>query len=163
MVQMVYQPIITAMYFEYEAAGCHIYYGLARGLGSVGFAVTSFFTGRAIGKFGVNILMILDIIFLTIALIVLYFFKKPKTETPKIEKNEVAHNNLFSFIKTYPGFMLFVLAAVCFFLRNSALISMNKSSRVVDYQFFLEHFSASIASTNINAQSASFGLTTSIT
>ena len=41
MVQMVYQPIITAMYFEYEAAGCHIYYGLARGLGSAGFAVTS--------------------------------------------------------------------------------------------------------------------------
>ena len=74
MVQMVYQPIITAMYFEYEAAGCHIYYGLARGLGSAGFAVTSFFTGRAIGKFGVSILMILDIIFLTVALIILYFF-----------------------------------------------------------------------------------------
>lgn len=62
MVQMVYQPIITAMYFEYEAAGCHIYYGLARGLGSAGFAVTSVFTGMAIGKFGVSILMILDII-----------------------------------------------------------------------------------------------------
>ena len=121
MVQMVYQPIITAMYFEYEAAGCHIYYGLARGLGSAGFAVTSFFTGRAIGKFGVTILMILDIIFLTIALIVLYFFKKPKVETPKAEKNEVAHNNLFSFIKTYPGFMLFVLAAVCFFFAHNAI------------------------------------------
>lgn len=121
MVQMVYQPIITAMYFEYEAAGCHIYYGLARGLGSAGFAVTSFFTGRAIGKFGVTILMILDIIFLTIALIVLYFFKKPKVETPKAEKNEVAHNNLFSFIKTYPGFMLFVLAAVCFFFAHNSI------------------------------------------
>ena len=77
MVQMVYQPIITAMYFEYEAAGCHIYYGLARGLGSCGFAVVSVFTGMAIGRFGVNILMILDIIFLSVALVVLYFFKKP--------------------------------------------------------------------------------------
>ena len=103
------------MYFEYEAAGCHIYYGLARGLGSAGFAVTSFFTGRAIGRFGVSILMILDIIFLAIALIVLYFFKKPETSYKEISKDEVAHNNLFSFIKTYPGFMLFVLAAVCFF------------------------------------------------
>ena len=121
MVQMVYQPIITAMYFEYEAAGCHIYYGLARGLGSCGFAVVSFFTGRAIGWFGVNILMILDIFFLSVALIVLYFFKKPKTEVPVTEKNEVAHNNLFSFIKTYPGFMLFVLAAVCFFFAHNAI------------------------------------------
>ena len=121
MVQMVYQPIITAMYFEYEAAGCHIYYGLARGLGSAGFAVVSFFTGRAIGRFGVTILMILDIIFLTVALVVLYFFKKPAVSAPAHAKNEVAHNNLFSFIKTYPAFMVFVLAAVCFFFAHNAI------------------------------------------
>lgn len=121
MVQMVYQPIITAMYFEYEAAGCHIYYGLARGLGSAGFAVTSVFTGMAIGKFGVSILMILDIIFLTIALIVLFFFKKPAVKASEPAKDEVAHNNLFSFIKTYPGFMLFVLGAVCFFFAHNAI------------------------------------------
>ena len=121
MVQMVYQPIITAMYFEYEAAGCHIYYGLARGLGSCGFAVVSVFTGMAIGRFGVNVLMILDIIFLTIALIVLYFFKKPAVQVAAPEKSEVAHNNLFSFIKTYPGFMLFVLGAVCFFFAHNAI------------------------------------------
>ncbi len=121
MVQMVYQPIITAMYFEYEAAGCHIYYGLARGLGSAGFAVTSFFTGRAIGRFGVNILMILDIIFLSVALVILYFFKKPEVKQEEHAGTEVAHNNLFSFIKTYPGFMLFVLGAVCFFFAHNAI------------------------------------------
>ena len=121
MVQMVYQPIITAMYFEYEAAGCHIYYGLARGLGSAGFAVTSVFTGMAIGKFGVTILMVLDIIFLTVALIVLYFFKKPAVDMPAPASAEVAHNNLFSFIKTYPDFMLFVLGAVCFFFAHNAI------------------------------------------
>ena len=121
MVQMVYQPIITAMYFEYEAAGCHIYYGLARGLGSAGFAVTSVFTGMAIGRFGVNILMILDIIFLTAALIVLYFFKKPDVKISPAGSAEAAHNNLFSFIKTYPAFMLFVLGAVCFFFAHNAI------------------------------------------
>ncbi|MBR3340173.1 MAG: MFS transporter [Clostridiales bacterium] len=121
MVQMVYQPIITAMYFEYEAAGCHIYYGLARGLGSAGFAVTSVFTGMAIGKFGVSILMILDIIFLSLALVVLFFFRKPSVETTKPAGADVAHNNLFSFIKTYPSFMLFVLGAVCFFFAHNAI------------------------------------------
>ncbi len=129
MVQMVYQPILTAMYFEYEAAGCHIYYGLARGLGSCGFAVVSVFTGMAIGRFGVNILMILDIIFLTIALIVLYFFKKPvaasssgsASDHDSADPTEVAHNNLFVFIKTYPAFMLFVAGAVCFFFAHNAI------------------------------------------
>lgn len=122
MVQMVYQPIITAMYFEYEAAGCHIYYGLARGLGSCGFAVVSFFTGRMIGRFGVTILMVLDIIFLSIALIVLYFFKKPASEVNAAAgENEVAHNNLLIFTKTYPAFMLFVVAGVCFFFAHNAI------------------------------------------
>lgn len=121
MVQMVYQPIITAMYFEYEAAGCNIYYGLARGLGSCGFAITSIFTGKAIGWFGVNILMILDIIFLSIALVVLFFFKKPEVKTAPAAKTETAHNNLISFIRTYPSFMLFVLGAVCFFFAHNAI------------------------------------------
>lgn len=122
MVQMVYQPIITAMYFEYEAAGCHIYYGLARGLGSCGFAVVSVFTGMAIGRFGVTILMILDIIFLSIALVVLYFFKKPAVQAPETtSETEVAHNNLFVFIRTYPAFMLFVAGAVCFFFAHNAI------------------------------------------
>ena len=122
MVQMVYQPIITAMYFEYEAAGCHIYYGLARGLGSCGFAVVSVFTGMAIGRFGVTILMILDIIFLSIALAVLYFFKKPAVQAPETaSETEVAHNNLFVFIRTYPAFMLFVAGAVCFFFAHNAI------------------------------------------
>ncbi|MBR5182041.1 MAG: MFS transporter [Clostridiales bacterium] len=122
MVQMVYQPIITAMYFEYEAAGCHIYYGLARGLGSCGFAVVSVFTGMMIGKFGVTILMILDIIFLTIALIVLYFFKKPAVAaSAQTSETEVAHNNILVFTKTYPAFMLFVVAGVCFFFAHNAI------------------------------------------
>ena len=120
-VQMVYQPLLAAMYFEYEAAGCHIYYGLARGLGSCGFAVTSVFTGMALGRFGVNILMVLDIIFLSVALVVLFFFRKPRTAVSKPSDSEAPNNNLISFIKTYPGFMLFVAGAVCFFFAHNAI------------------------------------------
>ena len=79
------------------------------------------FTGKAIGWFGVNILMILDIIFLSVALVVLYFFKKPQVKTEAPAKTEVAHNNLISFVKTYPSFMLFVLGAVCFFFAHNAI------------------------------------------
>ena len=41
MMQFTYQPVMTALCFEYMKAGCNIYYGLARGLGSASFAVTS--------------------------------------------------------------------------------------------------------------------------
>lgn len=149
MVQMVYQPLITAMYFEYEAAGCNIFYGLARGLGSCGFAIVSLFTGRAIGKYGVTVLMVLDIIFLSIALVVLYFFKKPvsapassatasssavsdvssaadisaeaASSAAADSEPEVAHNSFFSFVRVYPAFMLFVAGAVCFFFAHNAI------------------------------------------
>lgn len=125
MVQMVYQPLITAMYFEYEAAGCNIFYGLARGLGSCGFAIVSLFTGRAIGKYGVTVLMVLDIIFLSIALVVLYFFKKPvsapASSATADSEPEVAHNSFFSFVRVYPAFMLFVAGAVCFFFAHNAI------------------------------------------
>ncbi|MCR5107159.1 MAG: MFS transporter [Lachnospiraceae bacterium] len=126
MIQMIYQPVITAMNFEYAQAGCNIYYGLARGLGSVGFAIASFFTGKAIGSYGVDILMKLNIIILSAALIALYFFKKPESAAvSEISEDNgdtpVAHNNVFDFIRTYPMFMLFVLGAVCFFFSHNAI------------------------------------------
>ncbi|MCR4923448.1 MAG: MFS transporter [Lachnospiraceae bacterium] len=127
MIQMVYQPVITAMNFEYSMAGCKIYFGLARGLGSVSFAVASFFVGRALGTYGVKILMILVIFVLSIGLVALYFFKKP--EGGNIEDENVkesidqgmVHNNIIDFTRTYPKFMLFVLGSVFFFFSHNAL------------------------------------------
>ncbi len=135
MVQMIYQPVITAMNFEYAEAGCDIYYGLARGLGSAGFALASFIAGKAVGIYGVRVLMIIDIIVLTVAFFALYFFKKPVSpqkvtaegRTQPVaadggeDDNEEAHNNLIDFIKTYPMFMLFVAGAVCFFFAHNAI------------------------------------------
>ena len=40
-VQFVYMPMMIAMNFEYAKAGCNINFGLARGMGSAGFAVSS--------------------------------------------------------------------------------------------------------------------------
>lgn len=122
MVQMVYQPVLIAMFFEYEKAGCNIFFGLARGLGSAGFAVSSFFIGSLVKERGVNVLMIFNIIVLSIAFVVLWFFRKPATAVVIEEKSEgKAHNNIFEFIKTYPMFMLFVAGAVCFFFAHNAI------------------------------------------
>ena len=54
-VQFVYMPIMIAMNFEYAKAGCKINFGLARGMGSAGFAVTSFFLGKAVADYGTKL------------------------------------------------------------------------------------------------------------
>ncbi len=129
MIQFAYQPVMTALFFEYEKAGCNIYYGLARGLGSASFAVTSAFVGKAVEENGVNILLIVTIISMLISAIVIFTFRKPEEasvlpegqEPDQKKAEEEAHNNFFDFAKTYPSFMLFLLGTVCFFFAHNMI------------------------------------------
>lgn len=124
MVQMAYQPLIIAMNFEYADYGCKINFGLARGLGSAGFAVTSAFMGAAVEKSGINVLLYTEVIMFFLALLVVFFFKKPETanQVRKEEKpDQKAHNNIFEFAKLYPKFMLLLFGIVCLFFAHNAL------------------------------------------
>ncbi|MBP5414678.1 MAG: MFS transporter, partial [Lachnospiraceae bacterium] len=131
MVQFAYQPVMTALCFEYQKAGCDIYYGLARGLGSASFALTSAFIGSAVQKKGVDILLVVNIISMILSAIVVFTFKKPETvceadrEEEKSgsgsESQAVAHNNIASFVKTYPAFSLFLIGMICFFFAHNMI------------------------------------------
>ena len=120
-VQFVYMPMMIAMNFEYAKAGCNINFGLARGLGSAGFAVTSFFLGKAVENFGTNVILYVTIAAMAIMVLHVFFFKKPKTE----ETSEVSEiikeekGGFISFIKNYPFFIVFLIGtACCFFAHN---------------------------------------------
>ncbi|MCR5847113.1 MAG: MFS transporter [Lachnospiraceae bacterium] len=76
-VQFVYQPIMIAMNFEYAKAGCKINFGLARGMGSAGFAVTSFFLGKAVADYGTGVILYVTIIAMAVMVLVVFLFKKP--------------------------------------------------------------------------------------
>lgn len=125
MIQFVYQPVVTALYFEYEKSGANIMYGLARGLGSAGFAFTSKFIGKIVEDKGVYVLLIGNVIIMCFALIVVYTFKKPicnENESGKDEQAKVeAHNSIKEFTKIYPMFMLLVVATVCFFFAHNMI------------------------------------------
>lgn len=136
MVQMAYQPIVIAMNFEYAKAGCDIKFGLARGLGSAGFAVTSAIMGRVIEKRGCNILLVINVVILIISFIVTYTFKLPNKEDSAAAKNErdgsladdnsgeeteKAHNNVFDFMKTYPRFALILVGIACLFFAHNSI------------------------------------------
>lgn len=128
-IQFVYQPMMIAMNFEYSKAGCRINFGLARGMGSAGFAVTSVFLGRAVESFGTDVILYVTIAAMAAMVAVVYFFKKPKkTDEGEDVVSVTAGDGSFegkrdtgiiAFVKTYPSFVLFLLGvACCFFAHN---------------------------------------------
>ncbi len=142
-VQFVYMPIMIAMNFEYAKAGCKINFGLARGMGSAGFAVTSFFLGKAVADYGTKVILFVTIASMALMALVVFFFKKPKNESEIKDKDEIkksvkegeiettdkkeikasddeaAANNFFVFVKRYPFFVIMLLgSACCFFAHN---------------------------------------------
>lgn len=130
MLQMIYQPLIQAMNFEYIAAGDKINFGLARGLGSCGFAVTSAIIGKLLLVNDVSILQIVNVVAFLMGILAMATFIKPsgiveaeEKETALTESEEVSegHNSFISFTKYYKMFMLFVLGGTCLFFAHNAL------------------------------------------
>lgn len=125
MIQFAYQPVMTALYFEYEKAGCNIYYGLARGLGSASFAVTSAFIGGFVEKKGVGILLIVNVITMVLSAIVVFTFIKPESKATEDDKTakpeEEAHNNFLDFARTYPAFVIFLIGTICFYFAHNMI------------------------------------------
>ncbi len=126
MIQFAYQPVMTALCFEYQKAGCPIFYGLARGLGSASFAVTSALIGGLVEKSGVTILLWVNIVAMALSALLIWTFTKPRASSPESTENAPApqvsaHNNLLDFARTYPAFTLFLIASICFFFAHNMI------------------------------------------
>lgn len=125
MIQFAYQPVMTALCFEYQKAGCPIVYGLARGLGSASFAVTSAFIGGLIEDRGIKILLYINIAVMILSAILIFTFRKPKqlpVDRSDAKKPESTRSSSFgTFIKTYPAFSLFLVGVVCFFFAHNMI------------------------------------------
>ena len=88
MVQFTYMPVMTALNFEYQRGGAKIFYGLARGLGSAGFAVTSAIIGTIVENEGVRVLLYVTIAVMALHAVIVYFFRLPeKTGTKDITES----------------------------------------------------------------------------
>ena len=130
MIQFVYQPVMTALSFEYQKAGCDIYYGLARGMGSAAFAVTSLFLGRLISGNGVDAILWAAVIAMVASLILIFMFRPLRrnqnpedrvAETNQEETKQSHKGGFISFMRTYPAFSLFIVAIICFFFSHNMI------------------------------------------
>ena len=124
MLQFAYMPVMTALYFEYEKAGCSIFFGLARGLGSASFAVTSAFIGGFVEKNGVGILLITNVIAMLLSAVIIYTFKLPRGAVISRSENAPAassNRGLPGFVKKYPVYVIFLVGTVCFFFSHNMI------------------------------------------
>lgn len=126
MIQFAYQPVMTALCFEYQKAGYDIMYGLARGLGSASFAFTSMFIGGIVEENGVAILLWVNIVTMIISLLIAFTFKKPQGDSNKAVAEATADSkkkssNLATFIRDYPAFVVFLSATICFFFAHNMI------------------------------------------
>ena len=145
MVQFTYMPVMTALNFEYQRSGANIFYGLARGLGSAGYAVTSAIIGTVIEKEGVRVLLFANILFMVIQMAVMYFFRLPRDakiisegsapeegfatdEEPVQASKQVPQDRpqqspdgIFAFLKRYPTFTVMLLATILLFFTHNML------------------------------------------
>ncbi len=132
MIQFAYQPVMTALCFEYQKAGCNIFYGLARGLGSASFAVTSMFIGGIVERNGISILLWTNIATMVISALIAFTFIKPArcgmadpevtgVDLAKLAEEKPKAHNLAGFVRTYPAFVLFLVGVVCFFFAHNMI------------------------------------------
>ena len=125
MIQFAYQPVMTALCFEYQKAGYNIFYGLARGLGSASFAITSFFIGKIVERSGVSVLLWVNLASMIISALIVLSFNRNNSAASDDNNTDrsagVAHNSLSSFVKTYPAFSLFLIGTVCFFFAHNMI------------------------------------------
>lgn len=123
MTQFTYMPVLTALSFEYQQQGMNIFYGLARGLGSAGFAVTSMFMGSLVENYGVDKLLITTIFAMIVHIVLLLFFKpaSAKAENSKSENTVTSSLSIIEFFKTYPVFMILLLATTLLFFTHNML------------------------------------------
>lgn len=119
--QFIFQSNMIAMNFEYQRAGCKINFGLARGLGSAGFAVSSAILGGFVESSGTNVLMYFTIIALALLIVVTFIYKKPECDTESAQDNTPKSVGLFDFIRKYKRFMLFVVGTVLIFFSHNML------------------------------------------
>ena len=131
MVQFTYQPVLTALCFEYQKKGCGIFFGLARGLGSAGFAVTSAIIGGIVEKDGVFVLLIADVILMVLSAVVILTWdlgvshdqnESVETSPDSPEPSpDSPHNNFRDFAREYPAFMFILVGTMLFFFAHNMI------------------------------------------
>lgn len=116
-------PFFSMMCMNYIKKGIEVNFGVARGLGSVGYAVAAVLLGRLVEWFNPNVLAIAFIAFSTIELAILFTMPDSEsdttTKTATTKKGKQA--SVFSIIKKYRIFFMILVGFAFQFAASATL------------------------------------------
>lgn len=115
------QPLLNSLIFEYINEGTHINYGIARGVGSLSFALISSALGFLINRYRPAFLPFVCIGLLACLFLVVQTFPAAKAKEKQKAEADVpdeknASGGFFSFLKKYDRFPFFLLALAFLFV-----------------------------------------------
>lgn len=113
---MINQPLVNAICIYYTDRGVDINFGVARGIGSGVYALTSWLLGVLVSRFGTDALLISSIVLclVLIALALSYHPIPGPQQSGGAEQQETATIGIRGFVRKYPKFLL--LLAGCMLL-----------------------------------------------
>lgn len=124
---LVIQPFINSLTFAFEKQGVNINFGLARGLGSVAYAVISLLLGNIVNQYSPEVLPFFYVGLSLCLLGFIYTFylpndKKEKLKEPvKTVKPVQEKVSMIDFFKKYRKFMVLLAATVLLFFDHSLI------------------------------------------
>ena len=116
-IQSMMQPSVNALHQCFEAEGAPVNFGLARGVGSACYALSSFLMGRLLARLSPSILPWAYGIAVA-ALILVLFFAKTNAAVRRVD-TERKGASYADILKVHPHVALFLIGAGCMFLTYS--------------------------------------------
>lgn len=117
LLHLAFQPLLSALAMHLINHGYQLNFGSARGIGSISYAILTFFLGNLTLMFSMKCLPFLGILLYGVIIIVLRLFPEIKNHGG----NVVSSSGTFSILKTHPKFALLIFGIVLVFISHSAI------------------------------------------
>lgn len=117
-------PLLNALAMQFENIGITMNYGVARGIGSIGYAVFGYLAGLMAENIGTVALAPFYMLLLTVTIFLLLMFKRPDKVCASQEIDKTAETASVRGVHTLlkkPACIPFFIAMVCIALNHSAL------------------------------------------
>ena len=122
-IMQILTPLVNALGMESINQKKKLNFGLARGMGSVGYAIVVYVVGVAVGRMGAGALPISLIIVSCALLAGLFFFPFQKVSKPIFEERQGTRRNPFLFFQKYKRFSITLVGCVLVYISHVLLNS----------------------------------------
>ncbi len=113
-------PLLTALCLRYNYSGYGVDFGIARSLGSCGYAASGFVMGRITERFGADVILpIFCVVYVLMMFVLLSMRKADKSNVP--EKENEKPSGIMEFFMKYPRYDMFLISVMMIYFMQMIL------------------------------------------